>query len=204
MKARLLLWFAVTILLASCTGNKQSNDGTKLLDYKYFTIRVPKSWKRVDAKGIDSYVGEIHIDSNTIITFDLGWYSNDLVEGSEDYIIRHDSLIVLKKSPIPNVTKLREDYRGKPDSGSIAALTVNQKRWITIDGYKAKFITPTHIDKGTTGIYIDSLWNAGSNTDKFQMNGQNLTLKQQQQLIAAIKTLKFCQHPHKRKINSDE
>jgi hypothetical protein len=44
-------------------------------------------------------------------------------------------------------------------------------------------------------MYIDSLWNAGSNKDKFQINGENLTLKQQQQLIAAIKTLKFYQHP---------
>jgi hypothetical protein len=196
MKAQLLLWFALPILLASCTGNKQSNDGTKLLDYKYFTIRVPKSWKRVDAKGIDSYLGEIHIDSNTIINFDLGWYSNNLVEGSEDYVIRHDSLFVLRELPISLSNQIREDYRGKPDSSSIAVITVNRKQWITIDGYKAKLITPTHAGKGTTGIYIDSLWNAGSDTDKFQMNGQNLTLKQQQQLIAAIKTLKFYQHPN--------
>lgn len=143
MKARLLLWFAVTILLASCTGNNQSNDGTKLLDYKYFTIRVPESWKRVNARGIDSFVGEIHIDSNTIINFDLGWYSNNLVEGSEDYVIRHDSLFVLRELPISFSNQIREDYRGKPDSSSIAAITVNRKQWITIDGYKAKLITPT-------------------------------------------------------------
>ncbi len=172
----------ILIILFSCTNNKQSvNVGTKLLDYGYFTIEVPQEWKRVNAQGIDSYVGEIHIDSNTVINFDLGWYSNDLVEGSEDYIIRNDSLIVLKKSPIPNVTKPREDYRGKPDSSNIAALTINQKRWITIDGYKTKLITPTRTGKGTTGIYIDSLWNAGNSNDKFQMNGHNLTPKQQEQ-----------------------
>jgi hypothetical protein len=84
MKVKLFLWFALPILLLSCNSNKKSDDGTKLLDYKYFTIRVPQSWKGIDAKGIDSYVGEIHIDTSTVISFDLGWYSNSLVEGSED------------------------------------------------------------------------------------------------------------------------
>lgn len=197
MKAQFLLWFSLPILLLSCNSNKQSNDDTKLLDYKYFTIRVPKSWKRVNARGIDSFVGELHIDTGTVISFDLGWYSNDLAEGSEDYIIRSDSLIVLKKSPIPNAKKPIEYYKGKPDSSSIATLTVNKKQWIAIDGYKAKLITPTHIGRGTTGIYIDSLWKAGDSNDKFQINGHNLATKQQQQFIAAIKTLKFYQHPSK-------
>lgn len=195
----LLSIYLTLLLLISCTGHKQSpNDGTKLLDYRYFTIRVPQAWKSVNAKGIDSYVGEIHIDTNTVISFDLGWYSNDLSKGSEDYIIQNDSLIVLEKSPIPGVTKPREDYRGKPDSSVLAAVTVNQKQYVTIDGHKAKLITPTHIGTGTTGLYIDSLWNAGSSNDRFQINGQNLTAKQQQ-VISAIKTLKFYQHPDKRK-----
>lgn len=197
MKVQPLLWLTVLIVLASCTGNNQSSDDTKLLDYKYFTIRVPKQWEVLDSGREDSFVGNISIDRNTVINFDLGWYSNDLSEGSEDYIIRNDSLIVLRKSPIPHAVRPIVDYRGKPDSNSIAALTINKKRWITIDGYKAKLITPTHIGKGTTGIYIDNLWNAGGDTDKFQINGQNLTLTQQQQLIAAFKTLKFYQHPSK-------
>jgi hypothetical protein len=198
MKAQLLLWFALPILLLSCTSDKQTNDGTKLLNYGYFTIRVPKSWKRVDAKGIDSYVGEIHVDTGTVVSFDLGWYSNSLSEGSEDYIIRHDSLLVRRSLPraLGSVSRVL-DYRGIPSSSNIAPLTINKKQWIVVDGYKAKLVTPTHTGKGTTGIFIDSLWNAGSDTDKFQINGENLTLKQQQQLIAAIKTLKFYQHPSK-------
>jgi hypothetical protein len=204
MKTLLLLYLTI-VLLISCTGSKQSrNEGTKLIDYGYFTIRVPQEWKRVDAKGIDSFVGEIHIDSNTVITFDLGWYANDLSEGSEDYVVRNDSLIVLEKSPIPGAIKPREDYRGKPDSSTLATVTVNQKQYITIDGYKAKLVTPTHTGKGMTGLYIENLWNAGSSNDRFQINGQNLTLKQQQQLITAIKTLKFFEHPDKRKKDNDE
>ncbi len=195
----------ILLLLTSCTGRKPSaTNGTQLLDYGYFTIRVPQEWKRVDVKGIDSFVGEIHIDTNTVITFDLGWYANDLSKGSEDYIVRNDSLIVLEKSPIPGAVKPREDYRGTPDSSRLASLIVNQKQYITIDGFKAKLVTPRHTGKGMTGLYIASLWNAGSNDDRFQINGQNLNAKQQQQLITAIKTLKFYQHPDKRKKVGDE
>ena len=204
MKILLLLWFTIP-LLVSCIGNEPSgNDGTKLLDYGYFTIRVPQEWKRVNAKGIDSYVGEIHIDANTVINFDLGWYSNDLSEGSEDYVVRNDSLIVLEKSPIPGATKPREDYRGKPDSSTLATVTVNQKQYITVDGYKAKIVTPTRTGKGMTGLYVENLWNAGNSNDRFQINGQNLTAKQQKQLIEAIKTLKFYEHPDKRNKDNDE
>lgn len=193
------------LLLTSCSGGKPSaTDGTKLLDYGYFTIRVPQEWKRVDVKGIDSFVGEIHIDTNTVITFDLGWYANDLSEGSEDFIVRNDSLIVLEKSPIPGVVKPREDYRGEPDSSNLASVTVNQKQHINIDGFKAKLVTPRHTGKGMTGLFIARLWNAGSSDDRFQINGQNLNAKQQQQLITAIKTLKFYQHPDKRNKAGDE
>jgi hypothetical protein len=204
MKIALQLCLALSLLISCSNNNQSSNNGTKLLDYGHFTIRVPLAWKRVDAKGIDSYVGEINIDTSHVITFDLGWYSNDLSEGSEDYVIRNDSLIVLEKSPIPGVTKLREDYRGKPDSNNLATITVNQKQYITIDGYMAKLITPTVTGKGMTGLYIDKLWSAGSSNDKFQINGQNLTAKQQQQFITAIKTLKFYEHPDKRKKSNDE
>ncbi|MBS7565768.1 hypothetical protein KHS38_15270 [Mucilaginibacter sp. Bleaf8] len=96
------------------------------------------------------------------------------------------------------------DYRGIPSSSNLAPITINKKQWIVVDGYKAKLVTPTHTGKGTTGIFIDSLWNAGSDTDKFQINGENLTPKQQQQLIAAIRTLKFYQHPNKRKQDNSE
>jgi hypothetical protein len=200
MKVQLLLWLTVLIALASCTGNKQSNDGTKLLDYKHFTIRVPKSWKRVDAKGIDSYVGEIHIDSNTIINFDLGWYSNSLSEGRSTtyYSVESGKVYV----PDSSIKQNLEDpthwkYYGKADSSTLEKLKRERIAWLNISNYRAKLITPKRIGLGTTGIYIDSLWNAGNSNDRFQMNGKNLTLTQQQQFIKAIKTLKFYQHPSK-------
>lgn len=197
MKPRLLM-VAMAILMSCQSKSSNTNSKTKLLDYKYFTMRVPKEWKALEAESEDSYVGNIAIDSNTFVNFDLGWYSNQLDEGSEDYSVRHDSLIVKRELPVKvNGKNYTYDYRGKPDSSIIAPLTINRKQWITIDGYKAKLVTPVRTGNGTTGVYIDSLWKAGDSNDRFQINGQNLTLKQQQQLIAAMKTLKFYQHPSK-------
>lgn len=201
MKAYLFICFATALSFISCNYHTvKRDDGTRLLDYNYFTIRVPQNWKRMDVKGMDSYIGEIQIDVNTKISFDLGWYSNSLDEGAQDFLIRHDSLFVKRTLPVC-VSRVNYvfDYRGKLDSANIAPLRINKKQWLQIDGYRAKLITPRQPGKGTTGIYIDSLWKAGDANDKFQLSGHNLTLKQQQQLLAAVKTLKFYQHPEKRK-----
>jgi hypothetical protein len=198
MNAKHLLWFSLPLLLLSCTESKQPDSGTKLLNYGYFTIQVPQSWKRVDVKGIDSYVGEIHIDSNTIISFDLGWHSNSLSEGrSTTYYNIESGEIYTPDSSIKQDLRYPTHwkYYGKADSVTLEKLKRNRTTWLNVDEYRAKLITPKNIGSGTTGIYIDSLWKEGDNNDKFQINGQDLTSTQQQQLITAIKTLKFYQHP---------
>lgn len=200
MKVQLLLWLTVLIVLASCTGNKQSNDGTKLLDYKYFTIRVPKSWKRVDVRGIDSFVGRIDIDSTTTISFNMGWYCDTLSEGRRTnyYNIESGDIYTPDRSFKQNPDDPTHwKYFGKADSNTVENLRRNRATWVAIDHYKAKLITPKMVGIGTTGIYIDSLWKTGDNADGFVLSADNLTAKQQQQLIAAIKTLKFYQHPSK-------
>src|SRR5436190_475307 len=53
---------------------------TKVLDFGAFTIEVPKSWTKVKRQGVDSYAGEIAIDSVDTIGFDLGNWSNTLTE----------------------------------------------------------------------------------------------------------------------------
>jgi hypothetical protein len=200
MKVQLFLWLTVLILLASCTGNNQSKDGIKLLDYKYFTIRVPKNWKRVDVRGIDSFVGRIDIDSTTSIGFNLGWYCETLSEGrrtkyyndeGEDIFIPDSSI----KQNLDDPTHWK--YFGKADSNTVKNLRRNRAIWVAIDHYKAKLITPKKVGIGTTGIYIDSLWKTGDNADGFVLSADNLTAKEQQQLITAIRTLKFYQHPSK-------
>ncbi len=196
---------SVLLFIVGCKPHSQEGDRTQLLDYKYFTIRVPKAWKRVNVRGVDSFVSELQIDQQHRIGFDLGWYSNPLDEGSEDYFVRHDSLFVARM--LPEKVEGKDcvfNYKGKPDNSNIAPLQINQKQWLQVDGYKAKLIIPKQIGKGTTGVYIDSLWGTGDMRVRFELDGFNLNANQQQQLVAAIKTLKFFQHPDKRKAGSND
>lgn len=42
-----------------------------------------------------------------------------------------------------------------------------------------------------TGVYIDSLWNAGSNRDRFNLYGLNLKPENEKSFLKVLQTLKF-------------
>ncbi len=153
------------------------------MDFGTFTIETPHTWKQIKAQGIDSYVGKIAIDDSDILHFDLGWYSNDLTEyqevkmgdGRTYYISSHDTAY----SP----TLVDSAYRDRVVKSNVT--------WFTIDGRRAKVLTPIKSGIGTTGIYIDSLWQAGSDVDKFNLYGTNLKPQNEKSVLSAFKTLKF-------------
>jgi hypothetical protein len=77
-KMRLLIITLTLVgILTSCEKVKRDK---KSLDFGRFTIEVPGTWDKVKRKGIDSYVGQIAIDENDTLNFDLGWYSSDLTD----------------------------------------------------------------------------------------------------------------------------
>lgn len=134
---------------------------SNILQARFFTLEAPKEWKLIEEQGIDSYVGRIVIGQQDTLSFDLGWYSSDLSDESSI----PDSAIVNIKDP--------------------------KVSWLIIDGRKAKVVLPTEENIGLTGIYIDSLWQSGSNVDRFQMSGVNLRKENSDAFIEVIKTLKF-------------
>ena len=175
------------ILLTPCFSCKQSDlkTNTQVLDFKAFTIEVPSTWKKVDVQGIDSYVGNIAIDSVDTVGFDLGVWSNSLTE---------DEPLLWKRSEVQNLPNfdttqfilvdhpLRED----PDKYRKQALT-----WDTIDGREAKIVFPRRSGKGITGIYIDSLRMSRGDVDRFNLSGIDLKPENERQFLKAIKTIKF-------------
>lgn len=172
----------LTILL-SCNDTNINRD-SKLLDFGYFTIETPQSWTKVQVRGIDSYVGRIAIDNKDTLDFDLGWYSDDLSEYSEFknffggktyYINKYDTSAKLV------------------DSSELHKIVKSNISWDTIDGRRAKILSPIHSGVGMTGIYIDSLWQAGSDIDKFNLYGNNLKPENEKALLTTLKTLKFHQ-----------
>jgi hypothetical protein len=187
------------MLLSGC-NNKYNPSDTKLLDFEYFTINVPKNWEQVRLKGEDSYVGEIKIDSNKVVYFDLGWYSNALDEDDdqEDYMVEKGKIYL---RDTPKVIKGKQAYNYKfldtATEANLQKVRHNNTKWINIDGYKTKLVLSKQSSNGITGIYIDSLWKAGESRDRYMMSAYNLNEAERTALLTAFKSLKFYKHHQK-------
>lgn len=172
--------FIILLFLFSCKTKKTSSD-SNLLDFKSFTIETPTSWKKIESKGVDSYVGGIQIDSTQGASFDMGLYSNDLSEFVK-VNLNDTTYSFVTTSKIP------------PLMGDSTFMEKNKKckvLWDTIDGYRAKLIIPINSGFGVTGVYIDSLWQTNSGNVKFELSGNNLSPENEMKLIKAFKTLHF-------------
>ncbi len=70
-----VLFIILAIGTISC---ETDNVEPKTVDLEKFTIQVPGTWNASKLQGFDSFVGQIEINDKEKITFDLGWYSNEL------------------------------------------------------------------------------------------------------------------------------
>jgi hypothetical protein len=178
------------LFFVSCNQNQAKTD-TQILDFGSFAIETPKRWTKVKATGVDSYVGRIAIDSSDTADFDLGWYSNMLTEDPPqiwdssvmenidttiiDTAEFRKTVILVKKAILVDHDKYRK----------------NNIKWDTIDGRTAKIVYPIKPGIGTTGVYIDSVWQSGSGVDRFNLYGENLKPDNEKALLEALRTLKF-------------
>lgn len=176
------------LLIIGCAENK-AEVGNQTLDFGSFSIVTPKGWTKIKAQGVDSYVGQIAIDNTDTIYFDLGWFSNNLEEAQPQIIERRmlRNMHLLDTSELIIVESSKEIDPKKFMKNNIS--------WYTVDGRKAKIVFPKQSGIGTTGIYIDSLWQGRLDVDRFNMYGHNLKPGNEKLLIQALKTLRF----HKRK-----
>ena len=174
------------IILASCDKTK---DKKKTLDFGSFTIEVPSTWNKAKQQGIDSYVGQIALDESDTVSFDLGWYSNSLEE--EPNFTVDDGRVHLLNESLSTRDSLVYDFIGTIDTVNINTFLKDSVSWTTIDNRKVKLVRPKKSGLGTTGIFIDSLWTAGSGIDRFQINGRNLKPDNEQLFLEAIRTLRF-------------
>ncbi|MFD0793460.1 hypothetical protein ACFQZX_07505 [Mucilaginibacter litoreus] len=193
--------FSLFVLLLTGCGYKSDHNDTKLIDFGYFTINVPKEWEQIKLRGEDSYVGEIKIDSDKVVYFDLGWYSNSLNEDDdqEDYMIEKGNIYL---RDTPKVVKGKQVYNYKyldtATETNLQKVRQNKVDRINIDGYKTKLVLSKQTSNGVTGVYIDSLWKAGDSKDRFMMSAYRLTEVQRAELLEAFKSLKFYQAPKRK------
>ena len=172
------------LFIIGCTDSKPKSD-KQILDFGLFTIETPNGWTEIKAQGTDSYVGRIAIDNSDTVDFDLGWYSNTLTEPEPQIIERS----MLRNMDVLDTTQIIiVDSRKGIDPDKYKK---NNVSWDTIDGRKSKIVFPRQSGIGTTGIYIDSLWQAGSDFDRFNLYGDNLKPANEKLVLQALKTLKF-------------
>ncbi|TLF39864.1 cytochrome c family protein [Maribacter aurantiacus] len=101
----LVLMVSMIYLLANGFGIKSANEK---IDFGAFEMTIPHDWKKIEFKGIDSYVGGITngIDS---LTFDYGWYSYDFkYENGETQLFATDTI----NGKIALLTKPKEVGKG--------------------------------------------------------------------------------------------
>ncbi len=172
MIKRLLSIFLVIFVLVSCNIKKSE---THVLDFKRFTIETPKTWKKFIGTGLDSYVGQIEMDSFDFASFDWGLYSNDL------------------ESFLKEKTDTSRGWTIYPPLSDFSSFEKSKCVFEQIDGRKAKIIIPLTTGIGVTGVYFDSIVNSKAGNVQLEISGENLSRKNQESFLKAIRTLKFRQ-----------
>jgi hypothetical protein len=182
--------FISSFIFTSCN---RATDKKKTLDFGQFTIEVPSTWDKVKLRGLDSFVGQIAIDETDTLTFDLGWYSSDLVESPPFRIHDTDkgSEVHLLNEDISTPDSLVYEFVGMTTEVDINTFMKDTAAYSIIDNRKAKIVRPKKSGIGTTGVYFDSLWIAGSGIDRFQISGRNLKPDNERLVLEAMKTLRF-------------
>ena len=183
-----MMWITLLLIFFASCDNKRI-EATKTLDFGHFTMDVPASWEPIKDRGIDSAVGRIVIGDGDTLYFDLGWYSNSLKEVVEFKIENGDVYLISEEKSTER--SVYYESVGKADTVDINRFIKNKVSWTEVDKRRTKLIQPKTPGQGTTGIYIDSLWTAGSGIDKFQLHGKDLKPGNEERVLTAVKTIRF-------------
>jgi len=194
MKQILIAIFG-SVLIISCKPKSQF----KTIDFGDFEITVPRQWNELEFKGIDSYIGGIITPEKDSLIFDIGRYSSDISKNSFPLVFDKNSYNELTKKQKKLLKKTKhlivDSLSGNIDFGKYAKYKFI---FYQIDCFKAKIITPTNIEFGSTGIYIDSLRGNSKDFTKVGMcfYGYNLKHRTQEQFVNALKTIKLKEYCH--------
>lgn len=100
------------------------------LDYGVFQLKTPSGWKKFKLEGIDSYVGGLTNETDSL-WFDYGWYSADV--GDEDPLKHKSGVDTINGLPANIVVPIT------PGDGYIGMyIRVNRKDKFSIGGYGIK------------------------------------------------------------------
>ncbi|MEC3908418.1 cytochrome c [Tamlana sp. 2201CG12-4] len=106
------VYFGIILLLAVVIyfslGSNFHNSTTSDLNFGTFSMKIPRYWKKIEFDGIDSYIGGITNETDSL-TFDYGWYSYNLsYENREKQLFATDTI----NGKIALITKPKEVGNG--------------------------------------------------------------------------------------------
>jgi len=174
----IFLFVCWPLTFVSC--DSENDSGMKTMNFVYFSIVTPSTWKFVTAEGLDSFTGGIKMEYNDTAFFDLGMYSDNLTEIGKFNL--NDSTIIFATMEEPQIYG---------DSISLYKDRKSNVVWDSVAGLKAKILSSVKPGFGVTGIYIDSLWQGNYSKVKFSFSGKKLHPENELKFSVAIKTLKF-------------
>lgn len=165
------------------------------MDFGAFSMETPENWVYVKQRGIDSFVGKIAIGNNDTLYFDYGMYSNDLEESFNNgyyYIIDKDSIFIpdWELSKLDTISEPIYKFFARGGENKLKEFMKDTSYYETINGLKAKIVTPKKIKTGTTGVFFENT-RIDRKGMRFQISGYNLKKKNHKAFLKAIKTLKF-------------
>ncbi|WP_183574719.1 hypothetical protein HDF18_00820 [Mucilaginibacter sp. X5P1] len=206
--------FFLFLFICSCSSQ---TTGWKELNLNCFKLQVPKDWEgSLPTDQEDSFVGQI-TGQQIMLSFDCSdrGYANNLIPSVNEYLNSRQwmdfDLINSDKFPFNKVKRsfsipTSEQRKKYPKADYIAKITYNdnvifvpvilpgdvKNHNVQVDSttnYIIKTIWPKVAGKGMTGIYIHD-----KHSDlNFQMNGENLSLKNEALALQAFKTIKIKQ-----------
>ena len=158
-----------------------------MIQFRSFSMEIPKDWKKVKLNGIDTEVGGIITPNNDTLIYDYGLlasrdynFSSEISDTIFNTILKNNRELELEKISELYINKLR-----KTNMDSIVK-SKYKISYIVIHNQKAKLIQSN--PHKLIAVYIDSIKNS---TSKFNFIGYNLDKESQEEFINSVKTIKF-------------
>ena len=187
MKVSLKIFFLSSLIALP------KSDKVKTLDVKFFSMETKASWNYIPKRGIDSFVGAIALDKKDTLEFDYGMYSDDLEEHFDYYVKSGDSLFLRdyeREALMDSVNSPQYKFYSLGGKARLEGLKKCSSHYENIAGLKAKIVVPKVSGVGLIGVYFESTNEKGKGMS-LQISGYDLSKKNEELFLKAIKTIKF-------------
>lgn len=178
-KLILIIGLIIGITFSSCNNEKINK-----IDMGMYTIEVPHNWKKINIKGIDSYIAVILTPSGDTIISDYGKYSEKFDETNK--VFSKEQILKYKTLGMDTENLFVSNY---PEIDQAQGTFLNEYyMYEVIDKYNVKFRIPKKDNKGIIGISIDSLFKSNN---RLTIYSKNLNKKEKDLFLNSLYTIKF-------------